>query len=114
MQSLKQLIHNSQKILFFTPPPVSLPTPLPHFTSIPPLFHQISKHPYSPQYLLTHDYFQHHPHPFINFSHKTLIYPHKLPNTLHQSIPHLEHDAQCLRLITQNIHRFHSDAGTNH
>ncbi|WP_313957866.1 Sir2 family NAD-dependent protein deacetylase, partial [Staphylococcus aureus] len=100
---------SSNRITFFTGAAVSLATRVPHFPSIPPLFHQISKHPLSPQYFLTPHYLQHHPQPFINFSHNRLLFLHTIPNILHDSIPKLQPNQQSLRLITQNIDGFHSD-----
>lgn len=114
IESLKQLIDNSEKIVFFTGAGVSVASGVPDFRSMGGLFDEISKDGYSPEYLLSHDYFVDDPDGFINFCHKRLIYADKLPNSVHEWIAHLEHNGQSLGVITQNIDGFHSDAGSKH
>ncbi|WP_313957422.1 Sir2 family NAD-dependent protein deacetylase, partial [Staphylococcus epidermidis] len=77
-------------MLFFTPPSLSVPSRIPHFPSMAPFYHQISKHPHSPHYFLTIHHLHHNKQTFINFYHQTLLIPHKKPNILHQSIPQLQ------------------------
>lgn len=111
---LKDIIEQSQRIVFFTGAGVSVASGIPDFRSMGGLFDEISKDGYSPEYLLSTDYLNDDPNGFMRFCHKRLLLTDKAPNLVHKWIAQLEHQQRALGVITQNIDGLHSDAGSQH
>ncbi|MBO1212251.1 NAD-dependent protein deacylase [Staphylococcus nepalensis] len=112
IEQLRGIIDNADKITFFTGAGISVASGIPDFRSIGGLYDEISKNGYSPEYLLSEDYFKNEPEGFIRFCHQYLLFADKEPNVVHQWIAQLERDHQSLGVITQNIDGLHSDAGS--
>lgn len=114
IQRLKEMIEESEKIVFFTGAGVSVASGIPDFRSMGGLFDEISKDGQSPEYLLSVDHLNDDKESFIDFYHKRLLIADKKPNIVHQWIAELEHEGQSLGVITQNIDGLHIDAGSQH
>lgn len=114
IQRLKEMIEESEKIVFFTGAGVSVASGIPDFRSMGGLFYEISKDGQSPEYLLSVDHLNDDKESFIDFYHKRLLIADKKPNIVHQWIAELEHEGQSLGVITQNIDGLHTDAGSQH
>ena len=114
IQRLKEMIEESEKIVFFTGAGVSVASGIPDFRSMGGLFDEISKDGQSPEYLLSVDHLNDDKESFIDFYHKRLLIADKKPNIVHQWIAELEHEGQSLGVITQNIDGLHTDAGSQH
>ncbi|MGX0910845.1 NAD-dependent protein deacylase [Staphylococcus caprae] len=114
IQRLREIIEESEKIVFFTGAGVSVASGIPDFRSMGGLFDEISKDGQSPEYLLSVDHLNDDKESFIDFYHKRLLIADKKPNIVHQWIAELEHEGQSLGVITQNIDGLHTDAGSQH
>lgn len=114
IQRLREMIEESEKIVFFTGAGVSVASGIPDFRSMGGLFDEISKDGQSPEYLLSVDHLNDDKESFIDFYHKRLLIADKKPNIVHQWIAELEHEGQSLGVITQNIDGLHTDAGSQH
>ncbi|MDI9231650.1 NAD-dependent protein deacylase [Staphylococcus caprae] len=114
IQRLREMIEESEKIVFFTGAGVSVASGIPDFRSMGGLFDEISKDGQSPEYLLSVDHLNDNKESFIDFYHKRLLIADKKPNIVHQWIAELEHEGQSLGVITQNIDGLHTDAGSQH
>ena len=114
IQRLKEMLEESEKIVFFTGAGVSVASGIPDFRSMGGLFDEISKDGQSPEYLLSVDHLNDDKESFIDFYHKRLLIADKKPNIVHQWIAELEHEGQSLGVITQNIDGLHTDAGSQH
>lgn len=114
IQRLKEMIEESEQIVFFTGAGVSVASGIPDFRSMGGLFDEISKDGQSPEYLLSVDHLNDDKESFIDFYHKRLLIADKKPNIVHQWIAELEHEGQSLGVITQNIDGLHTDAGSQH
>lgn len=114
IQRLREMIEESEKIVFFTGAGVSVASGIPDFRSMGGLFDEISKDGRSPEYLLSVDHLNDDKESFIDFYHKRLLIADKKPNIVHQWIAELEHEGQSLGVITQNIDGLHTDAGSQH
>ena len=86
IQQLKDIVNNSNQIVFFTGAGVSVASGIPDFRSMGGLYDEISKDGQSPEYLLSID---------------------------HQWIAQLENQQKSLGVITQNIDGLHEDAGSH-
>ncbi|MEJ7173827.1 NAD-dependent protein deacylase [Staphylococcus caprae] len=114
IQRLREMIEESEKIVFFTGAGVSVASGIPDFRSMGGLFDEISKDGQSPEYLLSVDHLNDDKESFIDFYHKRLLIADKKPNIVHQWVAELEHEGQSLGVITQNIDGLHTDAGSQH
>ena len=73
IQRLKEMIEESEKIVFFTGAGVSVASGIPDFRSMGGLFDEISKDGQSPEYLLSVDHLNDDKESFIDFYHKRLL-----------------------------------------
>ena len=73
IQRLREMIEESEKIVFFTGAGVSVASGIPDFRSMGGLFDEISKDGQSPEYLLSVDHLNDDKESFIDFYHKRLL-----------------------------------------
>ncbi|MCD8904167.1 NAD-dependent protein deacylase [Staphylococcus chromogenes] len=111
---LKDIINQSNKIVFFTGAGISVASGIPDFRSVGGLNDKIANQGYAPEYMLSADYLHADPQGFIDFCYQYLLFADKAPNVVHQWIAQLEAEGHALGVITQNIDGLHSDAGSQH
>lgn len=111
---LKEIVDQSERLVFFTGAGVSVASGIPDFRSVGGINDKLEKEGLSPEYLLSCNYFEDDPIGFMQFVHDRLLFADKTPNLIHQWIAELENEGKALGVITQNIDGLHSDAGSQH
>jgi NAD-dependent deacetylase len=110
---LKEIIHNSNNIVFFGGAGVSTESGIPDFRSEQGIYRTKYQYGYSPEILLSHSFFLKHPDVFYDFYKTTMIYEDSKPNTAHMALAELERLGKLTSVITQNIDGLHQKAGNN-
>ncbi len=109
-ESLKQLIDESKRIVFFGGAGVSTESGIPDFRSEDGLYRQ--KYDVAPEVILSHTYFMKHPDRFYDFYREKMIVTDALPNAAHRALAYLEMQQKLVAVITQNIDGLHQQAGS--
>ena len=107
---LKELINNSNRIVFFGGAGVSTESGIPDFRSKDGLYNQ--KYDYPPEEILSHHFFMDNPKEFYHFYKDKLNTLDKEPNICHKYLKELEDKNKLLGIITQNIDGLHEKAGS--
>lgn len=111
-ENLKQVIAESDKIVFFGGAGVSTESNIPDFRSEAGLYQAIEAYGYSPEELLSHSFFMQMPEVFFDYYKKNLIYRDAEPNKAHRALAKLEREGKLLSVITQNVDGLHQRAGS--
>lgn len=111
-ENLKQVIANSNKIVFFGGAGVSTESNIPDFRSEKGLYQAIEQYGYSPEELLSHSFFMQKPEVFFDYYKTNLVYRDAKPNKAHLALAKLERDGKLLSVITQNVDGLHQKAGS--
>lgn len=112
MKEVKKLIRDSNNIVFFGGAGVSTASGLPDFRSATGLYNKENNSNYSPEYMLSHDFFANHPDEFIKYVKENLMIEGVLPNDCHFALEKLEKMGKLQGIITQNIDGLHQKAGS--
>ncbi|MFO3718038.1 NAD-dependent protein deacylase [Anaerococcus sp. ENR1011] len=112
MKEVKELIRDSNNIVFFGGAGVSTASGLPDFRSATGLYNKENNSNYSPEYMLSHDFFAKHPDEFIKYVKENLMIEGVLPNDCHFALEKLEKMGKLQGIITQNIDGLHQKAGS--
>ena len=112
MQEVKEIIKNSNNIVFFGGAGVSTASGLPDFRSATGLYNKENNSNYSPEYMLSHEFFQNHPDEFSTYIRENLMVDGVLPNNCHFALAKLEKMGKLQGIITQNIDGLHQKAGS--
>jgi NAD-dependent deacetylase len=107
---LKEIIQDSENIVFFGGAGVSTASGIPDFRSTDGLYSQ--KYDYPPEVILSHTFFIKHTDVFYKFYRDKMIYLDAKPNTCHQTLAKLEEEGKLKAVITQNIDGLHQAAGS--
>lgn len=107
---LKELIQNSDNIVFFGGAGVSTESGIPDFRSVDGLYNQ--EYDYPPETILSHSFFQRKPQEFYRFYKNKMICLSAKPNNAHKALARLEQLGQLKAVITQNIDGLHQMAGS--
>lgn len=110
IMKLKQVIENSDKIVFFGGAGVSTESGIPDFRSADGLYNQ--KYKYPPEQIVSHTFFKYNTEEFYNFYRDRMIYTDAKPNKAHIALARLEEQGKLLCVITQNIDGLHQAAGS--
>lgn len=113
IREIKELIKNSSKIIIITGAGISTNCGIPDFRSEKGLYSTVGKKyklPY-PEAIFDIEYFKKEPYPFFNLS-KALLSKQIKPSLTHNFIAYLESNNKLELLITQNIDRLHTLAGS--
>lgn len=105
-KEFKEIIENSNNIVFFGGAGVSTESGIPDFRSAKGLYS------HSPEYLISRTYFNRDKKGFFEFYKKHLVYPEVKPNDTHKILAHLESIGKLKAVITQNIDGLHQKAGS--
>lgn len=106
----KDLIQNSQRIVFFGGAGVSTESGIPDFRSVDGLYNQ--KYKYPPEVILSHDFFMRNTLEFFEFYRDKMLFLNALPNKAHLGLANLESIGKLSAIITQNIDGLHQKAGS--
>ena len=109
---LKEIIDESQNIVFFGGAGVSTESNIPDFRSEQGLYHAKQVYGYAPEEILSHTFFVQHTETFFDYYKHNLIYPDAQPNKAHLALAYLEQQGKLKAIVTQNIDGLHQKAGS--
>ena len=107
---LKEIIQNSDNIVFFGGAGVSTESGIPDFRSADGLYS--GKYAYPPETILSHSFFKEHTEEFYRFYRDKMLYPEAKPNKAHIALAELEKQGKLRAVITQNVDGLHTEAGS--
>lgn len=110
IEKLREIINNSDNIVFFGGAGVSTESGIPDFRSVDGLYNQ--KYDYPPETILSHTFFMEHTEEFYKFYRDKLILHGVEPNDAHKALARLEKQGKLKAVITQNIDGLHQAAGS--
>lgn len=112
LRQLRQIIADSEYIVFLGGAGVSTESGIPDFRSGTGIYNSDSGVKYRPIDIIAHDFFMEHPEDFFDFYKRKLIYPDARPNKAHKALVRLERQGKLKAIITQNIDNLHQEAGS--
>ncbi len=112
LRQLRQIIADSEYIVFLGGAGVSTESGIPDFRSGTGIYNSDSGVKYRPIDIIAHDFFMEHPEEFFDFYKRKLIYPDARPNKAHKALVRLEKQGKLKAIITQNIDNLHQEAGS--
>lgn len=110
VKKLKQMITESDNIVFFGGAGVSTESGIPDFRSVDGLYHL--KYDYPPETILSHSFFIRHTEEFYEFYKDKMIYEDAKPNITHIRLAEMESLGKLKAVVTQNIDGLHQKAGS--
>ncbi|MDR1620464.1 MAG: NAD-dependent protein deacylase [Clostridiales bacterium] len=112
IDTLKALITNARRVVFFGGAGVSTESGIPDFRSEDGVFKALSRYGRSPEELLSIGFFRREPHTFYTYYKELLASPNANPNAAHLALSKLEQQGKLTAVITQNIDGLHQLAGS--
>ncbi|MDR2967958.1 MAG: NAD-dependent protein deacylase [Methanobacteriaceae archaeon] len=109
---LKEIIANSNNIVFFGGAGVSTESGIPDFRSEDGIYKSLEKYGVPPEIILSRTYFQTKPQAFYKYYKENLIHKDAKPNDAHLAIAKLEKIGKIKAVITQNIDGLHQKSGS--
>ena len=110
VKKLKELVEESDNIVFFGGAGVSTESGIPDFRSTDGLYHQ--QYDYPPETILSHSFYKSNPEEFFRFYRTKMLAPEARPNAAHRKLAELEAAGKLKAVITQNIDGLHQAAGS--
>ena len=110
IETLSELISDSDNIVFFGGAGVSTESGIPDFRSADGLYNQ--KYDYPPEQILSHTFFERHTDEFYRFYRDKMLCLDKKPNKAHLKLAELEKAGKLSAVVTQNIDGLHQAAGS--
>ena len=110
MEQLREMINNSNNIVFFGGAGVSTESGIPDFRSVDGLYHQ--KYDYPPETILSHTFYRQKPEEFFRFYKDKMLCLTAEPNAAHRKLAEWEQQGKLKAVITQNIDGLHQKAGS--
>ncbi|MDD3165547.1 MAG: NAD-dependent protein deacylase [Oscillospiraceae bacterium] len=110
IETLKQWVAESQKIVFFGGAGVSTESGIPDFRSVDGLYSM--QFPYPPEVMLSHSFYETHTAEFFDFYRDKLMPLDYAPNAAHKKLAELERAGKLLAVVTQNVDGLHEKAGS--
>ena len=107
---LREMIAESDNIVFFGGAGVSTESGIPDFRSVDGLYNQKWKYP--PETILSHSFFERDPEEYYRFHREKLVIDGVKPNRAHLRLAQLEQEGKLKAVITQNIDGLHQAAGS--
>ncbi len=112
INKLRELIDQSENIVFLGGAGVSTESGIPDFRSGDGIYNQESGLAYRAVDVISHSFFMEHPEEFYDFYRRKLLYPDAKPNKAHKALARLERQGKLMAIITQNIDKLHQDGGS--
>lgn len=109
-ETLKQIVKESDNIVFFGGAGVSTESGIPDFRSVDGLYNQ--KYEYPPETILSHTFFMRQTEEFYRFYRDKMLELDAKPNAAHKKLAELEVAGKLKAVITQNIDGLHQAAGS--
>lgn len=110
LETLKQWVRESKRIVFFGGAGVSTESGVPDFRSVDGLYHQ--KFEYPPETIISHSFYQRNPGYFFHFYREKMMPLDVEPNITHRVLARWEREGKLSAVITQNIDGLHQKAGS--
>jgi len=110
INNLRNILHNSDNIVFFGGAGVSTESGIPDFRSADGLYSE--KYAYPPETILSRSFFDEHTEEFYQFYRDKMLYPDAKPNKAHIALAELERQGKLKAVITQNVDGLHTEAGS--
>lgn len=110
VMKLRNLILDSDNIVFFGGAGVSTESGIPDFRSKNGLYNEVYKYP--PEIILSHTFFMNHTKDFYDFYKSKMLFLNAEPNKAHISLFKFEEEGNLKAVITQNIDGLHQKAGS--
>ena len=110
IEQLKELVSQSNNIVFFGGAGVSTESGIPDFRSKDGLYNQQYKYP--PEEILSHTFFMNNTEEFYKFYKAKMNSLKYEPNITHKKLAELENKGKLTAVITQNIDGLHQKAGS--
>lgn len=110
--TLKEIIDNSDNIVFFGGAGISTESGIPDFRSEKGIYKTVQDFGCPPEEILSHTFFMKKPDIFYAFYRSMMIYPDAQPNKAHSALASLEAKGKLRAVITQNIDGLHQKAGS--
>jgi NAD-dependent deacetylase len=107
---LREILLNSDNIVFFGGAGVSTESGIPDFRSADGLYNETYKYP--PETILSYSFFKKHTDEFYRFYRGKMLYPDAKPNKAHIALAELEKQGKVKAVITQNVDGLHTAAGS--
>ena len=111
VEKLKEMINESNNIVFFGGAGVSTDSGIPDFRSEDGLYNSENKYDFPPEYMLSSDCFYAHTELFYKFYKDKMNCMKYEPNITHKYLKELEYEGKLKMIVTQNIDGLHSKAG---
>lgn len=114
IEKLKELIDNSERVVFFGGAGVSTESGIPDFRSKDGLYnqHDVRFDRYQPEYLLSHSCLVYEPKVYYEFHRQKMDTRNIEPNNAHKYLAKLEEMGKLIGIVTQNIDGLHQKAGS--
>ena len=109
---LKEILKESENIVFFGGAGVSTESGIPDFRSENGLYKASNGKDYPPETMLSHSFYAAHTEDFYKFYKEKMIYQGAQPNAGHLALAKLEEMGKLKAVITQNIDGLHQAAGS--
>ena len=110
LETLKQWIQESNRIVFFGGAGVSTESGIPDFRSVDGLYSQ--KFEYPPETIISHTFYERKPEYFFRFYQEKMLPLGFEPNITHRVLAKWEQEGKLLAVVTQNIDGLHQKAGS--
>lgn len=107
---LKEIIDNSDNIVFFGGAGVSTESGVPDFRSVDGLYNQ--EYDYPPETILSHTFYRRNTKEFYRFYRNKMLFPDAKPNAAHKALAKLEQMGKLKAVVTQNIDGLHQASGS--
>jgi NAD-dependent deacetylase len=109
-EQLREIVTNSDNIVFFGGAGVSTESGIPDFRSTDGLYEM--KYKYPPETIVSHSFFVRRTEEFYEFYKDKMMYLEAKPNPAHKKLAELEQQGKLKAVITQNIDGLHQMAGS--
>ena len=110
IETLKQWVNESSRIVFFGGAGVSTESGIPDFRSVDGLYNQ--KFEYPPETIISHSFYEKRPEYFFRFYREKMLPLGFEPNITHIVLARWEQEGRLLAVVTQNIDGLHQKAGS--
>lgn len=111
IEKLREMVNNSDNIVFFGGAGVSTESGIPDFRSVDGLYNQ--KYDYPPETILSHTFYRQKPEEFFRFYKDKMLCLGAKPNVAHLKLAQWEQEGKLKAVITQNIDGLHQAAGSS-
>jgi NAD-dependent deacetylase len=112
IQQLKEMIRQSENIVFLGGAGVSTESGIPDFRSEKGVYNTVREYGVTPETILSAGFFHQDTEIFYDYYKKYMLYPQAQPNEAHKALARLEQQGKLKAVVTQNIDGLHQAAGS--